>query len=66
MNRIARMLPALRVIVDGEPFVSHRFESLEGRKPVDFRIFERRLLERRDAYRRARARDAGGPGAAGE
>jgi hypothetical protein len=25
----------------------HRFESLEARKAADFRVFERRLLERR-------------------
>jgi predicted nucleotidyltransferase len=44
---LARILPARRVIADSQPFVRHRFESLEMRKAADFRIFERRILERR-------------------
>jgi hypothetical protein len=44
---LARLLPTRRVISDREPFRRHRFESLEARKAADFRLFERRLLERR-------------------
>ena len=44
---LARILPTRRVILDREPFRRHRFESLELRKAADFRLFERRLLERR-------------------
>jgi predicted nucleotidyltransferase len=44
---LARLLPERRVICDREPFRRHRYESLEMRKAADFRIFERRLLERR-------------------
>ncbi len=44
---LARILPDRRVLCDREPFRRHRFESLEARKAADFRIFERRLLERR-------------------
>jgi len=46
---LARLLPGRRVILDREPFRRHRYESLEARKAADFRIFERRLLERRFA-----------------
>lgn len=44
---IGRILGTRRVICDREPFRRHRFESLETRKAADFRIFERKLLERR-------------------
>lgn len=50
---LARLLPTRKVILDREPFRRHRYESLEVRKAADFRIFERRLLERR--YPRGRA-----------
>ena len=40
-----RILQTRRVIVDKEPFLRHRFESLELRKFLDFRIFERRFLD---------------------
>ena len=42
-----RILQTRRVIVDKEPFLRHRFESLELRKFLDFRIFERRFLDAR-------------------
>jgi predicted nucleotidyltransferase len=44
---LARILPGRRVLCDRVPFRRHRFESLEARRAADFRIFERRLLERR-------------------
>src|SRR5258706_6301264 len=44
---LARLLPGRRVILDREPFRRRGFESLEARKAADFRVFERRLLERR-------------------
>lgn len=44
---LARILPDRRILCDREPFRRHLFESLEARKAADFRIFERRLLERR-------------------
>lgn len=50
---LARLLPTRRVILDRVPFRRHRYESLENRKAADFRIFERRLLERRFARGRA-------------
>jgi hypothetical protein len=37
------------VIADKDPFLRHRFESLELRKFLDFRIFEQRLLDARFA-----------------
>ncbi|MGH7339217.1 MAG: type VII toxin-antitoxin system MntA family adenylyltransferase antitoxin, partial [Candidatus Rokuibacteriota bacterium] len=42
-----RVLASRRVILDRDPFLRHRFESLASREFADFRIFERRLLERR-------------------
>ena len=42
-----RVLTNRRVILDRDPFLRHRFESLALREFFDFRIFERRLLERR-------------------
>ena len=44
---IGRILQSRRVIVDREPFLRHRFESLELRKFLDFRIFEQRFLDAR-------------------
>jgi hypothetical protein len=37
------------VIVDKDPFLRHRFESLALRQFLDFRIFERRILDTRFA-----------------
>ncbi len=42
-----RLLSSRRVIVDKDPFLRHRFESLELRKFFDFRIFEKRHMKRR-------------------
>ncbi len=44
-----RILQSRRVICDRDPFRRHRFESLVLREFLDFRIFEHRLLVRRDA-----------------
>ncbi len=44
---LGRILATRRVILDRDPFLRHRFESLALREFFDFRIFERRLLERR-------------------
>ena len=44
---IGRILQSRRVIADKEPFLRHRFESLELRKFLDFRIFEQRFLDAR-------------------
>jgi predicted nucleotidyltransferase len=45
---LARILPVRRVLLDRVPFRRHLFESLEGRKAVDFRIFERRFFAARN------------------
>jgi len=50
---LARILPNRLVLLDRVPFRRHRFESLEARKAADFRIFERRVLERRFGRGRA-------------
>ncbi len=42
-----RILASRRVIVDREPFLRHRYESLAIRKFCDFRVLEHRLLARR-------------------
>jgi predicted nucleotidyltransferase len=42
-----RVLTGRTVILDREPFLRHRFESLALRQFADFRVFEQRLLERR-------------------
>jgi len=42
-----RILGTRRVILDGDPFRRHRFESLALRKFQDFRFLEHRLLSRR-------------------
>jgi predicted nucleotidyltransferase len=44
---VGRVLTSRRVILDRDPFLRHRFESLAAREFADFRVFERRLLERR-------------------
>ena len=44
---IGRILQSRRVIVDKDPFLRHRIESLELRKFLDFRIFEQRFLDAR-------------------
>lgn len=44
---VGRLLASRRVILDRDPFLRHRFESLAVREFADFRIFERRLLDRR-------------------
>lgn len=49
---LARILASRRVLLDRAPFRRHLFESLEGRKAIDFRIFERRHF----ALRRERGR----------
>jgi hypothetical protein len=46
---LGRILQSRRVIVDKDPFVRHRFESLAFRMFLDFRIFERRVLDARFA-----------------
>lgn len=46
---LGRILQSRRVIVDKEPFLRHRFESLGLRQFLDFRIFERRFLDARSA-----------------
>jgi predicted nucleotidyltransferase len=42
-----RIVQSRRVIVDKDPFLRHRFESHALRTFLDFRIFERRLLDAR-------------------
>jgi len=44
---LGRILQARRVIVDRVPFLRHQFESRALREFFDFRVFERRLLDRR-------------------
>jgi len=44
-----RIVQSRRVIADKDPFLRHRFESLALRTFLDFRIFERRLLDARFA-----------------
>jgi hypothetical protein len=46
---LGRILQSRRVIVDKDPFLRHRFESLGLRTFLDFRIFERRFLNARFA-----------------
>jgi predicted nucleotidyltransferase len=45
---LGRILAGRRVILDSEPFVRHRFESVELRKYFDFRVIEARALGGRD------------------
>jgi predicted nucleotidyltransferase len=44
---VGRVLTGRKVILDRDPFLRHRFESLALREFADFRVFEHRLLERR-------------------
>ena len=46
---LGRIVQSRRVIADKDPFLRHRFESLALRAFLDFRIFERRLLDSRFA-----------------
>ena len=46
---LGRILQSRRVIAEKDPFLRHRFESLALRTFLDFRIFERRLLDARFA-----------------
>jgi predicted nucleotidyltransferase len=46
---VGRILQGRRVIVENDAFLRHRFESLALRKFLDFRIFERRILDARFA-----------------
>jgi hypothetical protein len=46
---LGRILQSRRVIADTDPFLRHRFESLTLRKFLDFRVFERRVLDARFA-----------------
>ena len=46
---IGRILQSRRVIAGKDAFLRHRFESLALRKFLDFRIFERRILDARFA-----------------
>jgi predicted nucleotidyltransferase len=46
---VGRILQSRRVIVEKDAFLRHRFESLALRKFLDFRIFERRILDARFA-----------------
>jgi len=46
---LGRVVQSRRVIADKDPFLRHRFESLVLRTFLDFRIFERRLLDSRFA-----------------
>ncbi len=44
---LGRILQSRRVLVDKDPFLRHRFESLALLTFLDFRIFERRFLDAR-------------------
>lgn len=46
---LGRIRQSRRVIADKDAFLRHRFESLALRKFLDFRIFERRVLDARFA-----------------
>jgi predicted nucleotidyltransferase len=46
---LGRILQSRKVIVDKEPFLRHRFESLALRMFLDFRLFEPRFLDARFA-----------------
>jgi uncharacterized protein len=47
---LGRILQSRRVIVEKDRFLRHRFESLALRQFLDFRIFERRILDARFAH----------------
>jgi hypothetical protein len=42
-----RILESKKVIVDREPFMRHRYESLTMREYFDFSMLEREILNRR-------------------
>lgn len=44
---LGRILQSRRVIAEKDAFLRHRFESLALRKFLDFRLFERRVLDAR-------------------
>jgi predicted nucleotidyltransferase len=46
---LGRIVQTRRVILDKDPFLRHRFESVTLRTFLDFRLFERRLLDARFA-----------------
>jgi len=46
---VGRILQSRRVVTEKDAFLRHRFESLALRKFLDFRIFERRILDVRFA-----------------
>ena len=56
---LGRIVQSRRVIVDKDPFLRHRFESLALRTFLDFRIFEQRLLDAR--FAREHGARTGGP-----
>jgi hypothetical protein len=56
-----RILQSRRVLVDKDPFLRHRFESLALRTFLDFRIFERRFLDARFARSTFVSAPGGGP-----
>ena len=45
LSLAGRILTTRQVLVDHQPYQRHLFESLTGRKFVDFRFREHRLLE---------------------
>ena len=49
LSLAGRVLTRRRVILDRQPFVRHRYESLTARMFSDFRIREHRLLKQRFA-----------------
>jgi predicted nucleotidyltransferase len=49
LSLAGRILQSRRVILDREPFLRHRYESLTARMFHDFRIREHRLLAERAA-----------------
>lgn len=49
LSLVGRILQTRRVLVDRDPFLRHRYESLTARMFHDFRIREHRMLEQRFA-----------------
>lgn len=47
ISLLGRILTDRRVIIDKEPFLRHKFESLNLRKYYDFSVKERDILKRR-------------------
>ena len=50
LSLVGRVLTTRRVLVDGDPFARHRYESLQARMFQDFRVREHRLLAERQAH----------------